>query len=101
MADLYIIPERKKYIDYLRFHFLDFVCFLVVQPPLNPKWKDLAIPFHTETWVAALGTFSFGVICILIYAQFYPYAKITPGKGLVFMFAILFDNSHLPTTHIK
>ena len=54
MANLFLIPKRKKHIDYLQPYKADYICFLVKKPPPNTKWQDLMIPFGQELWFAIL-----------------------------------------------
>ena len=54
MANYYLIPKRKKHVDYLQPYKADYICFLIKKPPPNPKWRDLIIPFHQELWFAIL-----------------------------------------------
>ena len=62
-ANLFLIPSRKKYIDYLQPYKTDYICFFVKKPPLNPKWQDLMIPFQQETWFAILVSV---ILCTLV-----------------------------------
>ena len=54
MANYYLIPKRKKHVDYLQPYKADYICFLIKKPPPNPKWRDLIIPFQQELWFAIL-----------------------------------------------
>ena len=62
-ANLFLIPSRKKYIDYLQPYKTDYICFFVKKPPLNPKWQDLMIPLQQETWFAILVSL---ILCTLV-----------------------------------
>ena len=54
MANYYLIPKRKKHVDYLQPYKADYICFLIKKPPPNPKWRDLIIPFQQELWFVIL-----------------------------------------------
>ena len=100
-ADLYLIPERKKYIDYLQPYSTDYVCFLVKKPPLNPKWQDLMIPFDNETWYAILITL---IICILVVSftnGVLVRTEFHPRDSLLNIWAIFLDESVPFATKIK
>ena len=96
-ADLYIFPERKKFIDYTQPYSTDYVCFLVRKPPLNAKWQDLMIPFHKETWYAILITIVVCTLIVSIINGFFLENEFQPRDALLNIFAIFLDES-LPFT---
>ena len=92
-ADLFVIPERKKYIDYLQPYSTDYVCFLVKKPPLNPKWQDLMIPFDNETWYAILVTLIICVLFVSITNGAFLRNEFHPRDSLINILAIFLDES--------
>ena len=92
-ADLYLIPERKKYIDYLQPYSTDYVCFLVKKPPLNPKWQDLMIPFDNETWYAILITLIICSLVVSITNGIFLTNEFPARDSLMNMLAIFLDES--------
>ena len=100
-ANLFVMPKRTKYIDYLQPYNTDYVCFLVKIPPPDPKWQDLMIPFDKETWCAIVITL---ITCVLV-------ASITNGLLLrnefyprdapINILAIFLDESVPFSTKIK
>ena len=100
-ADLYIIPERKKYIDYTQPYSTDYVCFLVKKPPLNAKWQDLMIPFHKETWYAILITIVVCTLVVSIMNGIFLEKEFRPRDALLNILAIFLDESLNFTGKIK
>ena len=92
-ADLYIFPERKKFIDYTQPYSTDYVCFLVKKPPLNAKWQDLMIPFHKETWYAILITIVVCTLVVSIINGIFLEKEFRPRDALLNIFAIFLDES--------
>ena len=79
---------RKPFLDYVRPHYYDYVCFMVKKPPLDPKWWNLVKPFQPMVWygifLASIASFAF----IVTYARFYPKSEIK-SAGL-FLYGIFF-----------
>ena len=100
-ADLFIIPERKKFIDYTQPYSTDYVCFLVKKPPLNAKWKDLMIPFHKETWYAILITIVVCTLVVSIMNGIFLEKEFHPRDALLNILAIFLDESLNFTGKIK
>ena len=100
-AALYIFAERKKFIDYLKPHDNDNVCFLISKPPLKPKWMDLLNPFQYELWIATLSTLAICIVLAIIYGECYPWAETGGLNGGMFLIAIFLDESMEFTKYIK
>ena len=92
-ADLFLFPERKKYIDYLQPYSTDYVCFLVTKPPLNPKWQDLMLPFQYETWFAILITLIICTLFVIVINGFFLRNEFHPRDAMFNIFAIFVDES--------
>ena len=90
-ANLYITHERTKHIAYTKPYHTDASCFFLKKDPPLPKWMDMIVLFQLETWVAALLTFIFCTIFLMIV-----YAIIDERKVYsipIWMTAIIFDES--------
>ena len=98
-AGLYILASRKEFIDYLKPHDNDNVCFLLSKPPLNPKWMDLLNPFQYELWIATISMLTFCVVLAIIYGKCYP--EIGGLNGGMFLIAVFLDQSSEVTKYIK
>ena len=92
-ANLYIKPERKKFIDYLTPHDHDKICFLVAKPESDPKWMDLLKPFDLKLWVTVLITMIICWVFVYMYGRFFPYAEMSGPRGMVVLIRVFFDQS--------
>ena len=95
-ANLLVIYERMKIIDYLEPYTTDKVCFLVPKPPLSPKWMDIITIFEKEVWFSIIITLTVSFIFTYFYGILYPNAE---NKHIVLLelFGLFFDES-LPIT---
>ena len=100
-ANLFVIPVRKKYIDYLQPYNTDYVCFLVKKPPPNPKWQDLMIPFDKEIWYGILITLITCILVASIMTGVLLRNECHPRDSLINIFAIFLDESIPFSTKIK
>jgi hypothetical protein len=64
-ADLFIVEDRKKYIDYTTQYMSEYACFMLQKPPPLPGWLSVVLPFGPFTWLAVL-------ITIVVVDLFYP-----------------------------
>ena len=98
-ADLYLIPSRKEHIDYVYPHDTDYVCFLVAKPPLSPKWKDLAVPFQTESWIAIVVTLVIAMVAAKVISALNLREDANLSSYPLNVFAMFMDES-VPFTHV-
>ena len=91
-ADLFLVEERKKYIDFLPYQ-TTYVCFLVKKPPLNPKWQDLMIPFQKEMWYAIIITLIACTFIVSLINGFILKNEFHPRDAIFNILAIFLDES--------
>ena len=87
---MYVIGTRKPFLDYVRPHNYDYVCFMVKKPPLDPKWWNLVKPFHPTVWFGIFLASITSFVFIVIYAKFYPKSEIRIVDAVKFMYGIFF-----------
>jgi hypothetical protein len=63
-ADLFVVEDRKKYIDYTAPYDIEYTCFMLQKPPPLPGWLSVVLPFGPFTWLALS-------ITIVVVGQFY------------------------------
>ena len=93
-ADLYLKPERKLFMEFLKPHDTDNLCFLVSKPPLKPKWMDVFNPFQLNVWITVFSSLSICCFLIYLYGHYYPTSEFSGGKGIEMLIAVFFDESH-------
>ena len=101
IADFYIVPKRSAILDHLYPHSNDKVCFLVLKPPLNPKWKDLLSPFHLEVWIAISIALLTCTIFLILVSYFTPFGQLHCEDVPMFVISLFFDESHSFTQQIQ
>ena len=98
-ADLYLKPERKVFMNYLRAHGTGNLCFLVSKPPLKSKWVDLVKPFQWPVWMVLIA--SMGVSCYLMHLYGQLTSEFSGNEGVLMLFAVFFDQSHAGLRRVK
>ena len=98
-ADLYLKPERKVFMNYLRAHGTGNLCFLVSKPPLKAKWVDLVKPLQWPVWIVLIASMAISCYLIHLYGQLT--SEFNGNEGVLMLSALFFDQSHAGIRRVK
>ncbi len=96
-----MIPERKKYIEYLEPHDTDYVCFMVAKPKPLPKWQDLARPLEVKVWIWTLASVTVSLSFLVTYAAVTSDAEFSASGAVLYIVSVLLSESHSTTYKIR
>ena len=71
-AQLFIIPNRAKIIDYTSAYDIDYLCYMLAKPPPLPPWTAVVLPFELSIWLCLLTS---NTLCVLLSVFFVWYLK--------------------------
>ncbi len=100
-ANLFMIPNRRRTIDYSDAYEVDYVCFMLRKPSALPQWTALVTAFPLSLWAAVLASAAASFAFAAAYSAFHPRSEAGPALFVTSLAGMLVDESQPIMKKIK